>query len=163
MRNASPQRTRAGTETANAGNAFVGVSLRGARLTTQNGSPPAQKTRSLRRKPLIRALIVLLVLTALRAAIPSAVRWGAHSFARFASRPSEWKPTPESDHLKQPLAQFPRVATGGAAKYEGQELKEVDSKMKITNDKVNALVGDLEARLDKLRVLPGSKRGSLRS
>ena len=75
------------------------------------------------------------------------------------SRSSEWKPTPESlDQLKLHLAQFLQLATGGPAKYEGREMKEVHAKMKITNDEFNACVGDLKATLDKLRVPNGEQK-----
>jgi len=64
-----------------------------------------------------------------------------------------WNPTGENvNALKQHLAQFMTLATGGEPKYEGKEMKEAHAGMKITNAEFDASIGDLKATLDKLGV-----------
>ena len=64
-----------------------------------------------------------------------------------------WNPTGENvTRLKKHLGQFLTLATGGAPKYEGKEMKEAHAGMKITNAEFDASVGDLKATLDKLGV-----------
>jgi hemoglobin len=66
---------------------------------------------------------------------------------------AEWKPTGESvAKLKQHLAQFLALSTGGPPTYEGRDMKEVHSGMRITNAEFDATVGDLKATLDKLGI-----------
>ncbi len=65
----------------------------------------------------------------------------------------EWKPTEESlARMKEHIAQFLAVATGGPPKYEGRDMKEVHAGMRITNAEFDATIGDLKATLDTLRV-----------
>ena len=54
--------------------------------------------------------------------------------------------------LKQHIAQFLALATGGPAKYDGKEMAAAHAGMRITNAEFDAAVGDLKASLDKLQV-----------
>ncbi|HTD86606.1 MAG TPA: group 1 truncated hemoglobin [Candidatus Binatia bacterium] len=54
--------------------------------------------------------------------------------------------------LKQHIAQFLALATGGPAKYDGKEMAAVHTGMRITNAEFDAAVGDLKASLDKLQI-----------
>ena len=64
-----------------------------------------------------------------------------------------WRATPESVlKLKQHLAQFVGLATGGPAHYEGREMKAVHADMRIANPEFDAAIGDLKASLDKLQI-----------
>jgi hemoglobin len=66
---------------------------------------------------------------------------------------AEWKPTPENvARVKHHMAQFIAVATGGPARYEGRDLKELHKGMKISNAEFDASIGALKATLDVLRV-----------
>jgi hemoglobin len=70
------------------------------------------------------------------------------------SEPVAWNPTPQNvTTLKKHLVQFLALATGGPAKYDGGEMKNVHAGMRITNPEFDAVIGDLKASLDKLRVL----------
>jgi truncated hemoglobin YjbI len=65
----------------------------------------------------------------------------------------QWDPSGDhTDKLKQHLAEFFAVATGGPSQYGGREMKEVHAGMHITNPEFDAAVGDLKATLDKLQV-----------
>jgi hemoglobin len=55
-------------------------------------------------------------------------------------------------NMKKHIAQFVKVSTGGPAKYEGAEMKQVHADLRITNAEFDAAVGDLKASLDKLGV-----------
>ena len=64
-----------------------------------------------------------------------------------------WNPTPQSvTTLKKHLVQFLALATGGPAKYDGGEMKNVHAGMRIANPEFDAVIGDLKASLDKLRI-----------
>jgi hemoglobin len=70
------------------------------------------------------------------------------------SEPTPWNPTPQNvTTLKKHLVQFLSLATGGPAKYDGNEMKNVHAGMRITNPEFDAVIGDLKASLDKLRIL----------
>ena len=63
--------------------------------------------------------------------------------------------TPTAQHvaaLKEHLAQFIALATGGPAKYDGKDMKGAHGGMHISNPEFDAAVGDLKAALDKLQV-----------
>ena len=74
-------------------------------------------------------------------------------FSIRRNRSVEWKATPQAvANMKKHIAQFIAVATGGPAKYEGRDMKEVHAGMHISNANFDAAVGDLKASLDKLRI-----------
>ena len=65
----------------------------------------------------------------------------------------EWKSSPDSlARMKKHITQFLTLATGGPAKYEGRDMKEVHAGLHITNAEFDAAVGDLKASLDKLGI-----------
>jgi hemoglobin len=67
--------------------------------------------------------------------------------------PEPWKATPEGvARLKEHLAQFLALATGGPTRYDGEDLEAVHAGMAIDNAEFDAVLGDLKATLDKLRV-----------
>jgi hemoglobin len=64
-----------------------------------------------------------------------------------------WNPTPQNvATLKKHLVQFLSLATGGPAKYDGGEMKNVHAGMRVANPEFDAVIGDLKASLDKLRI-----------
>ncbi len=64
-----------------------------------------------------------------------------------------WNPTPDHIALLQAhLAQFLALATGGPAKYTGRQIEIVHGSMHISNPEFDAVVGDLKASLDKLKI-----------
>jgi hemoglobin len=66
---------------------------------------------------------------------------------------SEWTPAPDAvARIKEHVAQFIAVATGGPARYDGRDMKTVHAGMRITNAEFDASIGDLKAALDALRV-----------
>jgi hemoglobin len=74
-------------------------------------------------------------------------------FSRDAKNAVVWNPTPQNlTILKKHLVQFIALATGGPARYEGDEMKTTHQDMKITNPEFDAAVGDLKASLDKLQI-----------
>jgi hemoglobin len=82
-------------------------------------------------------------------------------FLGIGSKSSEWSPTVENlEGLKQHLAQFLALATGGPVKYEGREIGEVHRGMHVTNAEFDAAIGDLKATLDKVQ-LPNPEQKEL--
>jgi len=76
---------------------------------------------------------------------------GGINFKR--NTPVEWKPTDaQIDGMKFHMVQFLALATGGPAKYEGREMKQVHEGLHITNAEFDAAIGDVKASLDKLGV-----------
>jgi hemoglobin len=68
-------------------------------------------------------------------------------------RSLEWDASaPNVATMKKHIAQFVKVSTGGPAKYEGAEMKQVHADLRITNAEFDAAVGDLKASLEKLGV-----------
>jgi hemoglobin len=84
------------------------------------------------------------------------VDWERHSSRHHflkTTKTVEWQPTPTNVALlKKHLVQFLVLATGGPARYEGQEMKNVHAGMKITNPEFDAALGDIKASLDKLQI-----------
>lgn len=71
----------------------------------------------------------------------------------FNEKSAEWSASEQNQQrLKKHLVQFFSLASGGPAKYEGRDMKEVHTGMKITNPEFDATVGDLKATLDKLLI-----------
>jgi len=65
----------------------------------------------------------------------------------------EWKATPENiAKLKSSLVQMIAAATGGPQKYTGKSMKDVHKGMQISDKEFAALIDDLKAALDKLKV-----------
>lgn len=66
---------------------------------------------------------------------------------------TEWKATPtELVALKKHLVQWVSSVTKGPLKYEGKSMAEIHAGMKITNAQYTALMLDLKASLEKLKV-----------
>lgn len=64
-----------------------------------------------------------------------------------------WNPNAQNVQvLKTHLVEFLELSTGGPSRYDGKELKQVHQGMHITNAEFDAVVGDLKATLDKLKV-----------
>ena len=54
--------------------------------------------------------------------------------------------------VKQHIAQFLALSTGGPTVYEGKEMKATHAGMAISNAEFDASVGDFKMSLDKLNV-----------
>jgi len=77
----------------------------------------------------------------------------------YGGKSVEWKPDAgKVETLKTHMAQFFALSTGGPAKYEGREMKQVHNGMKITNAEFDAAVGDLKATLDKLHLATAEQK-----
>lgn len=63
-------------------------------------------------------------------------------------------------HLKVLLVEFVCSATGGPEKYEGRDMHTSHGGMQLVEEEFNALVEDLAAALDKLKV-PAAEKGEL--
>ena len=74
-------------------------------------------------------------------------------FSLLRGKPVTWNATPESiARLKEHMAQFLALATGGPAHYEGREMEPAHASLHIANPEFDAAVGDLKASLDKLQI-----------
>jgi len=74
-------------------------------------------------------------------------------FSIHSGKPVTWDATPENVKLLQKhLVQFLALATGGPAHYEGKEIKSTHADMHISNPEFDAVLGDLKASLDRLRI-----------
>jgi hemoglobin len=79
------------------------------------------------------------------------VTQGGFSFHR--SRSMTWKDSPENiQRLKKHFIQFIGLATGGPSIYDGREIQGAHASMHISNPEFDAVVGDLKATLDKLKI-----------
>ena len=82
-------------------------------------------------------------------------------FSIHAGKSVAWNATPENvAMLQKHLVQFLALATGGPAHYEGKEIKSSHGDMHISNPEFDAVLGDLKASLDKLR-LPNTEQKEL--
>jgi hemoglobin len=82
-------------------------------------------------------------------------------FSIHSGKSVTWNATPENVMLLQMhLVQFLILATGGPAHYEGKEIKSTHADMHISNPEFDAVLGDLKASLDKLR-LPNTEQKEL--
>src|SRR6185312_2478731 len=89
------------------------------------------------------------------------VTQGGISF--HAGRSVTWNATPENvQKLQTHLVQFLVLATGGPAHYEGKEIKATHANMHISNPEFDAVMGDLKASLDGLRI-PNTEQKELLS
>lgn len=74
-------------------------------------------------------------------------------FLKIGQTSAEWNANAGSiATLKQHMAQFLALSTGGPTIYEGKDMKAAHANMKITNAEFDASVGDLKMSLDKLNV-----------
>jgi hemoglobin len=84
------------------------------------------------------------------------VNWERKGIKRgglFGQDESRWTATPTNTaRLKTHLVQFLSLATGGAPKYDGKEMKSAHAGLRISNPEFDATIGDLKASLDKLRI-----------
>jgi len=84
-------------------------------------------------------------------------------FSLHAGKPVTWDATPQNVQVLQShLVQFLVLATGGPAHYEGKEIKTTHASMHISNPEFDAVMGDLKASLDRLR-LPNTEQKELLS
>jgi len=84
-------------------------------------------------------------------------------FSVHAGKPVTWDASPQNVQLLQNhLVQFLVLATGGPAHYEGKEIKTSHANMHISNPEFDAVLGDLKASLDRLR-LPNTEQKELLS
>jgi hemoglobin len=89
------------------------------------------------------------------------VKQGGFSF--HAGKPVTWDATPQNVKILQThLVQFLVLATGGPAHYEGKEIKTSHANMHISNPEFDAVMGDLKASLDRLRI-PNTEQKELLS
>jgi len=74
-------------------------------------------------------------------------------FSLHRSQSETWKATPQHvAMLRQHMAEFLALATGGPPHYSGRQLKEVHQYMHISDPEFDAAIGDLKATLDNLKV-----------
>jgi len=84
-------------------------------------------------------------------------------FSLHAGKPVTWEASPQNVQVLQThLVQFLVLATGGPAHYEGKEIKSTHASMHISNPEFDAVMGDLKASLDRLR-LPNTEQKELLS
>ncbi len=89
------------------------------------------------------------------------VKQGGFSF--HAGKPVTWDATPQNVQILQKhLVQFLVLATGGPAHSEGKEIKATHADMHISNPEFDAVMGDLKASLDRLRI-PNTEQKELLS
>jgi hemoglobin len=82
-------------------------------------------------------------------------------FSIHSGKSVTWNATPENVALLQKhVVQFLTLASGGPAHYEGKEIKSTHGDMHISNPEFDAVLGDLKASLDKLR-LPNTEQKEL--
>jgi hemoglobin len=69
------------------------------------------------------------------------------------NEPATWTATPENvATIKKHLVQFLSLATGGPPNYDGKDMRSAHDGMRISNPEFDAVVGDLKASMDKLRI-----------
>ena len=89
------------------------------------------------------------------------VKQGGLSF--HAGKPVTWDASAHNVQVLQThLVQFLALATGGPAHYEGKEIKTTHADMHISNPEFDAVMGDLKASLDRLRI-PNTEQKELLS
>jgi hemoglobin len=89
------------------------------------------------------------------------VKQGGISF--HAGKSVTWNASPQHvEVLQTHLVQFLTLATGGPAHYEGKEIKTSHADMHISNPEFDAVMGDLKASLDRLRI-PNTEQKELLS
>ncbi len=79
------------------------------------------------------------------------IKRGGLSF--HAGQSVSWNATPQNvEVLKQHLASFLALASGGPAQYSGKGIQSTHAQMHISNPEFDAVIGDLKASLDKLQI-----------
>lgn len=74
-------------------------------------------------------------------------------FRRNRTESVAWEPNEQNvGTLKKHLVQFIALATGGPAQYDGKDIKAAHAGLGISNPEFDAVIGDLKASLDKLRI-----------
>ena len=74
-----------------------------------------------------------------------------------------WNPAPENVAiLQQHMVEFLALATGGPARYTGKDIQATHADMHITNPEFDAVIGDLKASLDRLKI-PNTEQKELLS
>ena len=74
-------------------------------------------------------------------------------FSIHRGKSEAWNPTPQHVALLQKhLVEFLGLATGGPAQYTGGQIETVHANMHISNPEFDAVMGDLKATLDRLKV-----------
>lgn len=74
-----------------------------------------------------------------------------------------WEPNPENiSKLKKQFLNMFSVLTGGPLKYEGKNMKELHSKMKISDSEFDAMIADLHSTLQKFFVDPSEREELIR-
>ena len=89
------------------------------------------------------------------------VKQGGFSF--HSAKSETWDANPQNIKLLEThMVQFLNLAAGGPVHYEGKEIKSAHAGMHISNPEFDAVMGDLKASLDKLR-LPNTEQKELLS
>jgi hemoglobin len=84
-------------------------------------------------------------------------------FSFHSGKSVTWDANPQNvQMLQKHLVQFLALATGGPAHYEGKEIKGAHADMHISNPEFDAVMGDLKASLDRLRI-PNTEQKELLS
>jgi hemoglobin len=84
-------------------------------------------------------------------------------FSIHSGKPVTWDANPQNVQMLQAhLVQFLVLASGGPAHYEGKEIKTSHADMHISNPEFDAVLGDLKASLDRLRI-PNTEQKELLS
>lgn len=84
---------------------------------------------------------------------------GGFSFHRNQS--IAWNASPQNVALlNRHMVEFLALATGGPARYTGQEIEAAHARLRISNPEFDAVMGDLKASLDRLR-LPNTEQKEL--
>jgi len=78
------------------------------------------------------------------------------------SQYKSWDPTPDNvQRFKMHMIQFLALAAGGPAQYSGRDMASVHKGMRITNNEFDAMVGDIKASMDRLKIAAPEKRDLL--
>jgi hemoglobin len=89
------------------------------------------------------------------------VKQGGFSF--HCAKSETWDANPQNVKiLETHMVQFLTLAAGGPAHYEGKEIKSTHAGMHISNPEFDAVMGDLKASLDRLRI-PNTEQKELLS
>ncbi len=133
--------------------ALFGVALVGAGCKDMMGKPDDSKKMETSSKTLYERLGGEPAITAVvDDFVPRAASDKAVNFTR-EGHPNHWDATPANvEKLKKHLIQFISMATGGPKTYEGKDMATAHTGMGITESEWTAIVADLEASLDKLKV-----------
>jgi hemoglobin len=80
-------------------------------------------------------------------------------FLGIGKKSASWDASPEHVVLlKAHIVQFLSLASGGPAKYEGRDMRQVHRGMNIDNSEFDAAVGDLKAAMDRLQIATAEQK-----